>query len=119
MAEAESRFPEGSSANITEGSLRVIYTQCKSICLSLGDVFQQTQAEIIEKSLDKKLGLVSISFDVEHESPSLLQAYRKRMHADPDVWSLLTMKDTSVLETASDKIMATLTNITIFFITML
>ena len=81
-----------------------IYTQCRAICLSLGDVFQQAQAEIIEKSLDKKLGLVSISFDIEHESPNTLTAYRKRMHADPNVWSLLTMKDASVLEIASDKI---------------
>ncbi len=80
-----------------------IYTQCKSICLSLGDVFQQTQAEIIEKSLDKKLGLVSISFGMEHETPSTLQAYRKRMHADPEVWSLLTMQDSSVLEATRSK----------------
>ena len=81
-----------------------IYTQCKSICLSLGDIFQQAQAEIVEKNLDKKLGLVSISFDVEHERTSTLEAYRKRMHADPKIWSLLTMQDKSVLEVASNKI---------------
>ena len=81
-----------------------IYTQCRAICLSLGDIFQQAQAAIIEKNLDQKLGLVSISFDVEHESPSTLQAYRKRMHADPKVWSLLTMQNASVLKAASDKI---------------
>ena len=80
-----------------------IYTQCRAICLSLGDVFQQTQAEIIEKSLDKKLGLVSISFDVDHETPNTLEVYRKRMHADPNVWALLAMKDASVLEAARSK----------------
>lgn len=74
-----------------------IYTQCKTLCLSLGNTFQQTQAQIIEKNLATQLGLVSISFDLAHESSYTLQAYRQRMHADPQVWTLVKMQDDHVL----------------------
>lgn len=81
-----------------------IYTQCRAICLSLGNTFQQTQAQILEKNLSKQLGLVSISFDVSHENSETLQAYRQRMHADVQVWSLVKMQDASVLESAKKQL---------------
>ncbi len=81
-----------------------IYTQCKTICLSLGNTFQQTQTQIVRKNLSKQLGLVSISFDVSHENKETLQAYRQRMHADAKVWSLVKMQDTNVLEAAKNKL---------------
>ncbi len=74
-----------------------IYTQCKTLCQSLGNNFQQMQAQIIEKNLVTQLGLVSISFDLAHENSSTLQVYRQRMHADPKVWTLVKMQDDHVL----------------------
>jgi protein SCO1/2 len=81
-----------------------IYTQCRTICLSLGNTFQQTQTQIVEKNLSKQLGLVSISFDVSHENSETLKTYRQRMHADAQVWSLVKMQDTSVLEAAKNQL---------------
>ena len=81
-----------------------IYTQCKTICLSLGNTFQQAQTQIIEKNLSKKLGLVSISFDVSHESIDTLKFFRQRMHADSQVWSLVKMQDAKVLEVAKKQL---------------
>jgi len=81
-----------------------IYTQCKTICLSLGNTFQQAQTQIIEKNLSKKLGLVSISFDVSHENIDTLRFFRQRMHADSQVWSLVKMLDAKVLEVAKKQL---------------
>jgi protein SCO1/2 len=81
-----------------------IYTQCRTICLSLGNTFQQTQTQIVEKNLSKQLGLVSISFDVSHENSETLKTYRQRMRADAQVWSLVKMQDTSVLEAAKNQL---------------
>jgi len=81
-----------------------IYTQCRTICLSLGNIFQQAQTQIIEKNLSKQLGLVSISFDVSHENIDTLKTYRQRMHADAQVWSLVKMQDASVLEVAKKQL---------------
>jgi protein SCO1/2 len=81
-----------------------IYTQCRAICLSLGNTFQQAQTQIIEKNLSKQLGLVSISFDVSHENIDTLKTYRQRMHADAQVWSLVKMQDASVLEIAKKQL---------------
>ena len=46
-----------------------IYTQCKTLCLSLGDYFQQAQTQIKVQGLDQQLHLLSISFDVAQDSP--------------------------------------------------
>ncbi len=81
-----------------------IYTQCRALCISLGNTFQQTQAQIIEKNLATQLGLVSISFDLAHENSHTLQVYRQRMHAEPKVWSLLKMQDEHVLAAAKSKL---------------
>lgn len=81
-----------------------IYTKCKTLCLSLGSMFQQAQSEIIKHSLGKQLGLVSISFDVANEDVSSLQSYRKRMRADSGVWDLVKLQDLKVLETVKSKL---------------
>lgn len=81
-----------------------IYTRCKTICISLGNMFQQTQSEIIKNSLGKQLGLVSISFDVANEDVHSLQTYRKRMRAYTEVWSLVKLYDLKVLEAVKNKL---------------
>ncbi len=81
-----------------------IYTQCRALCLSLGNTFQQAQTQIIERKLTQQLGLVSISFDIVNENTKTLQAYRQRMYADPQVWSLLKMQNVQVLDAVKRKL---------------
>lgn len=81
-----------------------IYTQCKTLCLSLGNMFQQAQAEIIKNNLSEELGLISISFDVANESVSSLQSYRKRMQANSEVWELVKLHDLKVLEAVKSQL---------------
>lgn len=77
-----------------------MYTQCKTLCLTLGDYFQQAQTAIETQNLAKKIHLVSISFDVEEDNPTRLKNYRQRMHADKNIWSLATMQSTHDLTAA-------------------
>ncbi|MGB4812407.1 MAG: SCO family protein [Methylophilaceae bacterium] len=81
-----------------------IYTRCRTLCLSLGDTFQQAQTQITNRKLTQQLGLASISFDVDNENTKSLQAYRQRMHADPQVWSLLKIQNAQVLDTVKRKL---------------
>lgn len=81
-----------------------IYTKCKTLCVSLGNMFQQAQSEIIKNSLDKQLGLVSISFDIANEDVHSLQSYRERMRADSGVWDLVKIHDLNVLEDVKSKL---------------
>jgi protein SCO1 len=70
-----------------------VYTRCQSICLALGSVYQQLQKEIVERGLQSKIGLLSVSFDSAHESQATLNAYTKRYQMNPDVWKIITLKD--------------------------
>lgn len=81
-----------------------IYTQCRTLCLSLGNTFQQAQEQIIKKNLVKQLGLVSISFDLVHENSNTLKSYRQRMHADPQVWSMVKIQDEPTLATVKNEL---------------
>lgn len=81
-----------------------IYTRCRTQCLTLGNYFQQAQAQIKSQGLDQKIHLLSISFDVNEDSPVRLKTYRKRMHADKNIWSLATMQRSADLEEAKSKL---------------
>lgn len=81
-----------------------IYTQCKTLCLTLGDYFQQAQTQIKLQALEKKIHLLSISFDVASDNPERLKSYRKRMHADSDIWSLATLQSADDLMAAKEQL---------------
>jgi len=68
-----------------------VYTQCASVCLSLGTVYQRLQAEITERGLQDRVGLVSVSFDPARDDAPALQAYASRWGMQPQVWQVLTL----------------------------
>lgn len=69
-----------------------IYTRCADVCISMGIEFQQLQKEIIEKKLDDKVRLISISFD-DRDNAKWLTNYSNRMQLNPDVWQVYLAKD--------------------------
>ncbi|MEE9331795.1 MAG: SCO family protein [Methylophilaceae bacterium] len=81
-----------------------IYTRCTTLCLSLGGIFQQVQTQILQRKLSQKVGLVSISFDVDYESQQTLKSYRNRMIAQAVVWDIVKMQDQVVLEEVKNKL---------------
>ncbi len=68
-----------------------VYTRCATVCLSLGTVFQQLQAQVLEQGLQNRVGLLSISFDPEQDRPPALASYAQRMRMQPGVWQALSL----------------------------
>ena len=77
-----------------------VYTRCKTLCLTLGDYFQQAQTHIKAQSLQQKIHLLSISFDVAADNPRRLKRYQSRMKMDDQVWSIVTMANEADLAMA-------------------
>lgn len=68
-----------------------VYIRCQTLCLTLGSVFQQLQQQIIERGLQARVGLLSVSFDPANDDPASMGAYRDRMGMDPAVWRMVTL----------------------------
>ncbi len=79
-----------------------VYTRCNSICLALGNEFQQMQRQLIEEGLEDRVRLLSISFDPAYDTPERLSRYAERMRADPAVWQFATVRDAQELEQLLD-----------------
>lgn len=75
-----------------------IYTNCQTLCRSLGTEFQQLQRSIVERGLQGRVHLLSVSFDPVHDSPAVLQQYAGHMQAQPDVWTFATVGDARELD---------------------
>lgn len=73
-----------------------IYTDCQTVCLSLGTVFQQIQAELQSAAGTGEpapVRLLSISFDSQRDDPRALRSYGQRFAADPHWWQLVRVPD--------------------------
>lgn len=69
-----------------------IYTRCASLCLAMGTEFQQLQQAILDRGLESRVRLLSLSFD-PMDTPRRLATYGQRMHAEPKVWEFATLSD--------------------------
>jgi protein SCO1/2 len=74
-----------------------VYTRCQTVCLTLGNVYQQMQAQLQGRSLAERAAhpvqLLSISLDGQHDSVPVLQAYAARLGADPQLWRFVRVPD--------------------------
>ena len=72
-----------------------IYTRCQTLCSALGVTYQQMQTQLEARKLSSdasdRVGLLSISFDPEHDNAAALRDYAMRMRANPNSWQLLTL----------------------------
>ena len=72
------------------------YTRCQTVCLSLGSTFQQLQAELQAQPAApsaRPVQLLSLSFDGAHDDPRVLQAYARKMGAEPRIWQFASVAD--------------------------
>ena len=72
--------------------LDFVYTRCTTLCLALGTVFQQLQAQIVAQGITQQVGLLSISFDPLQDQPPALADYAQRMRMQPAVWQLVSLR---------------------------
>ncbi|OGS93690.1 MAG: hypothetical protein A2061_00255 [Gallionellales bacterium GWA2_59_43] len=75
-----------------------IYTNCQTVCRALGTEFQQLQRSIVERGLQNRVHLLSVSFDPEHDSHTVLKQYAEHMQARPDIWTFATVGDARDLD---------------------
>lgn len=68
------------------------YTRCNSVCSVVGSELQQLQQVLRARGLDRKVRLLSISFDSRDGQPELA-AYAQRMHAQPADWRFARVAD--------------------------
>ena len=70
-----------------------IYTRCPlpNFCPLMSSNFAAIQRRAAaDPALKGRIRLVSVSFDPEHDTPSVLNAYAATLGADPAVWTFLT-----------------------------
>lgn len=66
-----------------------IYMSCPTLCVELGEQFQQLQAAIQRRALSRRVGLCSISFDLDRDHVPELADYAARHRADPRLWRIV------------------------------
>ena len=65
-----------------------IYTRCPGVCRALGSEFQQLQRALAADPTAGAVHLVSISFDVAHDSAAGLAHYAIQLGAAPAWWTM-------------------------------
>ena len=111
---AVQRHPEGvpdaaletdTGAHLTLADLRgkwllvdFIYTRCATYCTALGSDFAQLQQRLAAPLAQRRVVLVSISFDPVHDSPARLAAYRARSGDRGSGWIAARPTDGAGLE---------------------
>ena len=68
-----------------------IYTRCQTVCTSLGSIYQQLQSEIVNRGLEARVGLLSISIDPANDRPASLRDYATRMRIHPEAWQIVSL----------------------------
>lgn len=63
-----------------------IYTRCNSVCAALGPEFLQLQQGIEAQGLDRRVRLLSIAIDAEHDDAASLAGYEALQRADGRIW---------------------------------
>lgn len=66
-----------------------IYTTCPVLCQQMGQAFQQVHEVIGKEGLESDVAMLSISFDLDADTPRELKAYAERHGADDTVWRIV------------------------------
>ncbi|MCZ4304710.1 SCO family protein [Zoogloeaceae bacterium G21618-S1] len=77
-----------------------IYTQCLTICQALGGEYTRLQRQLRARfGAHSPVRLVSVAFDRKHDTPTELQAYARRHHADDALWLIGTPASAQAADT--------------------
>jgi len=68
-----------------------VYLRCRTVCTSLGSSYQRLQQQIVERGLQSRVQLLSVSFDPANDDITALRDYAQRMRLDPAAWRVVTL----------------------------
>lgn len=93
------------TASLMDGKVAIvsfIYTACSDRlgCPLAGLALRELQAQLRREGLQDQAVLLSISLDVEHDTPKQLAKYGRVFGAEPSLWHLLTAPSQQVLKAA-------------------
>lgn len=76
------------------------YTRCPAPCASMNETMLAIQENVTKMDLKGvPFTLVTISFDPEYDTPTVLQAYAASLGADTPQWQFATLNNPSLLKT--------------------
>lgn len=78
-------------------AVEFIYTRCTTVCRTLGMAFKQIRDYVPQQTLGRDFALLSISFDVEADTPGRLKAYGDAYGADGKRWRVARVRNTAQL----------------------
>jgi protein SCO1/2 len=67
-----------------------VFTSCPEVCPRMSEEMARLQTWLVNRGLDGRARLVSVSVDPDRDSPSVLRGYAERFHARPATWIFLT-----------------------------
>jgi protein SCO1/2 len=67
-----------------------VFTTCPSICPRMTEDMARLQTWLVNRALDGRVRLVSISVDPTRDTPEVLRGYAEKFHARPATWVFLT-----------------------------
>lgn len=67
-----------------------IFTTCPEICPRMTEDMSRLQTWLVNRALDGKVRLVSVSVDPDRDTPEKLRAYANQFHARPGTWTFAT-----------------------------
>jgi len=67
-----------------------IFTSCSMVCPRLTEEMAKLQRHLVNRGLDGRVSLISITVDPERDTPERLAAYAAGFQANPSVWKFLT-----------------------------
>ncbi|RMF40350.1 MAG: SCO family protein [Anaerolineae bacterium] len=77
-----------------------LYTRCPAPCYDLNATMQEIQSRLDEVlPADVAIKFVTISFDPQHDTPEVLQAYAESLGADTSQWIFATAENPDLLKT--------------------
>lgn len=79
-----------------------IFTNCSSVCPMVTQNFKLLHKEVQKSSLKDKVVLVTISFDPERDTPSVLKRYGDAVGAGEPSWYFATVKNKESLQELLD-----------------
>jgi protein SCO1/2 len=67
-----------------------VFTSCPEICPRMTEEMGKLQTWMVNRGLDARVRLVSVSIDPDRDTPEKLRAYAQKFHARPGTWTFVT-----------------------------
>jgi protein SCO1 len=83
-------------------AVEFIYTRCVTVCRTLGMAFRQIRDHVPQQALGRDFALLSISFDMEADTPRRLKSYGDAFGADGERWRVARVRNTVELKPLLD-----------------